>query len=199
VRDSTVVRNYAEVLFELGERNGQREPFAAATEELVQVLQSEPRLRVFLESPKIKTADKKRVLRSAANDRWSPLFLNFVLTVVDKGRERFLRDIGRDYLSLIEEHLGHLHARVTLAREPDERTEREIASQLSSMLGQRVVPRVRVDPAILGGVVVRYGDRLMDGSLRRRLVSLRRRMLERELPTSDLVSSTPGRNGSGEE
>lgn len=199
MRDSTIARNYAEVLFTLGERRGEREAFASATEELVGILESEPRTRTFLESPKIKPANKKQVLRSASAERWPPLFVNFVLTVVDKRRVRLLRDIGHEYLALVEKERGHLHARVTLAREPDERTEREIAWQLSSMLGQTVVPRVRVDPSILGGIIVRYGDRMIDGSLSRRLVSLRRRMLDRELPTLDAVSSRPGPTGPGEE
>ena len=65
-----------------------------------------------------------------------------------------------------------------LAREADERTEEEITADLSRILGRKVIPHIEIDGGILGGIVVRWGDRLMDGSLRRKLMRLRNRMLE---------------------
>jgi F-type H+-transporting ATPase subunit delta len=73
---------------------------------------------------------------------------------------------------------------VTVAREPDERTEREIAAELSRALGKTVIPTIQVDPKIIGGIIVRYGDRVMDGSLKRRLVTLRRRLLDAKLSSN---------------
>jgi F-type H+-transporting ATPase subunit delta len=68
-----------------------------------------------------------------------------------------------------------------MAREPDERAEEDLRAELSRILGKRVIPHVVVNPKILGGLVVRYGDKVMDGSVRRRLSGLRRRLLEVEL------------------
>lgn len=184
MRETTVARNYAEALFELGERHGQREAFASAVDELAGLLDREPRVRAFLESPKVETEDKKRVLRRALEDRVPPLFLNFLMVVLDKRRQRLIREIAQEYHALLDERLGRMHVQVTLAREPDERFEQEIATDLSRILGRQVIPHVQVDPQILGGIVVRYGDRVLDGSLRRRLVSLRRRLVEAELPKS---------------
>jgi F-type H+-transporting ATPase subunit delta len=73
---------------------------------------------------------------------------------------------------------------VTLAHEPDDATEKSITAELSRILGRSVIPHITVDPALLGGIVVRYGDRVLDGSLRRRLISLRHRMVERALPAA---------------
>lgn len=181
---STIARNYAEALFEIGERHGQREAFASAVDELAAVFDKEPKLRAFLESPKVETEEKKGVLKRAFEGRVPPLFLNFLMVVLDKRRQRLLREIAREYHALLDERLGRLHAQVTLAHEPDERFEQEIAADLSRVLGRQVIPHVNVNPQILGGIVVRYGDRVLDGSLRRRLVSLRRRLVEAELPTS---------------
>ena len=72
---------------------------------------------------------------------------------------------------------GRVHARVTVAREMSAADQQTIAAQLSRALGKTVVPHIAVDGAILGGVVVRIGDTVMDGSVRRRLAVLRRRML----------------------
>lgn len=173
-----IARSYADALFVLGERHGQLESFGSALESLAALLEEEPRLRVFLESPKVEPAEKKRVLIGALERRVPPLFLNFLLVVLDKRRQRLLEAIAQEYHALLDEHLGRIHVQVMLAREPDERTEQEIASELSRLLGRRVIPHVRVQPQILGGIVVRYGDRVMDGSLRRRLIALRHRLLE---------------------
>lgn len=181
MRDSTIARNYADALFALGERHAQLEPYGAALALVVEVLEQEPRLRLFLETPKVEPSEKKRVLSEALQGQIPPLVLNFLLVVLDKRRQRLIPQIAREYRALLDESLGRLYAEVTLAREPDERTEREIAAELSEALGKTVIPHVQVDPSILGGIIVRYGDRVLDGSLRRRLVTLRRRMLGAEL------------------
>jgi F-type H+-transporting ATPase subunit delta len=72
---------------------------------------------------------------------------------------------------------GRIHARVTVAVAPSADDESSIARELSRMFGKDVVPHLTVDPAILGGLVVHVGDTVLDGSVRKRLNSLRRRML----------------------
>lgn len=184
MRDTTISRSYAGALLELGERHGQAEAFATALDDLVALLRSDPRFSAFLATPKVETEEKKRVFREALEGKVPALFLNFLMVVLDKRRQRMIREIAREYHALLDERLGRLHAQVTLAHEPDERFEQEIAADLSRVLGRQVIPHVNVNPQILGGIVVRYGDRVLDGSLRRRLVSLRRRLVEAELPTS---------------
>ncbi|MBI4543989.1 MAG: ATP synthase F1 subunit delta [Gemmatimonadetes bacterium] len=182
MRGAMVARSYAQALLALGERRDQLEPFGLALEELAAQLEAEPRLRQFLESPKIDPAEKKRVLQQALEERAPPLFLSFLQLLIDKRRQRLLAAIAGEYHALLDERSGRVQATVTLAREPDERMEQEIAADLSRILGKTVVPRVQVHPQILGGIVVRYGDRLLDGSLRRRLRALRRRLLDAQLP-----------------
>jgi F-type H+-transporting ATPase subunit delta len=66
---------------------------------------------------------------------------------------------------------------VTLARAPDEQLKRAIQEALTRQLGKQVIPAFTVDPEILGGTVVRVGERVLDGSLRRRMTKLRRQLL----------------------
>ena len=176
MRASPVARSYADALLELAGRQGEEQAFAAAFERLIE-LQADARVRAFLETPKIDVDAKKRVLRTALAGQVPPVFLNFLLVVLDKRRQRLLGEIALAYRELLDEKLGLLNVEVTVAHELDERGEEEVALQLSRILGRRVLPHLRVDPAILGGIIVRYGDRVLDGSLRRRLVSLRRRLL----------------------
>jgi F-type H+-transporting ATPase subunit delta len=182
VTEPTVARSYAEALFALGAQTGEHEVYARALGSLAALLESDTRIRDFLASPKIEVAAKKQALASALQGHAPRLFLNFVLVVLDKRRHRLFPAIAQQHRLLLDEHLGRVHMQVTLAREPDERTERQLAVELSLVLGKKVIPHVRVDRAILGGIIVRYGDRVLDGSLRRRLLSMRHRLLEVALP-----------------
>lgn len=182
MRSPTIARNYAGALYELGARSGEAEDYAEAFRTLTDALGSDPRIGRFLETPKIEAKAKESALRQALEGRVPERFLRFVLVVIRKGRQSLLSEIEAAYQEILDVHAGRIHAQVTLAREPDPATERLIADRLSEMLGLTVVPHVRVNPDILGGVVVRYGDRAMDGSVRRQLVSLKRQMMRAGLP-----------------
>jgi F-type H+-transporting ATPase subunit delta len=181
VRASTLARNYAETLFELGERHGGHDEFLRGMN-LVAALVRERRIRQFLEMPKIDTRAKQQALRSALAGKVSELFLNFLLVVLAKRRQRVLSEIAAEYAALLDEKRGRLHVQVTLAHEPDPGTRERIAAELTRILGRTALPHIQVDPAILGGIVVRYGDRILDGSMRRRLMGLRERLLSAALP-----------------
>jgi F-type H+-transporting ATPase subunit delta len=182
VRESTIARNYAEALFDLASRRGEHDAVLSAFAALRKLLDEEPEIRTFLETPKLSAREKKAVLRKAFEGRAPDIFVNFLQVVVDHGRQRLLRFVEREYRTMADEHEGRLEVNVMLARAPDDAQRRNIAADLSRTLGKEVVPHVRVNPNIIGGIVVRFGDRVLDGSLKRRLSSLRRRMLDADLP-----------------
>jgi F-type H+-transporting ATPase subunit delta len=182
VRGVTVARSYAETLFDIGERHDAHDDFVRGFDTITALLESDPRVRAFLETPKVALSEKIRVLREALTDQVSPLFLNFVLVVLRKRRQRLIGLVAEAYTELYDRKLGRQHVQVILAHEPDEATETEIMAQLTRILGTRIVTRVRVEPAILGGIIVRTGDRILDSSVRRRLIALRRRMTEAMTP-----------------
>jgi F-type H+-transporting ATPase subunit delta len=86
--------------------------------------------------------------------------------------------------------MGREHVQVTVARPVDDTTRQLIAEKLSAMLEKEVIPHVRVQPEIIGGLVVRTGDTIYDGSVRRRLESMRRRLLEARIPAGAAGSDT---------
>ena len=140
------------------------------------------RVQRFLDTPKVDVSAKQAAMRKALEGRVPERFLRFVLVVIAKRRQGLLGAIQQEYQTRVDQHAGQVHAEVTLARAPDEATRTLIAERLSKLLGKRVVPHITVNPDILGGLVVRYGDRAMDASLRRQLVSLKRDMLNATLP-----------------
>lgn len=185
MRSPIVARNYAETLLELAERQGGlevAERYLGAMGEVAALLEREPRVRGFLESPSIDPEAKKRALRAAFEGRVPEMLLRFLLVVVDKRRQALLREIALAFRDLVDERTGRVRARVVLAREPGEATRARIRETLGARLRREVIPEFTVDPSLLGGVVVRVGDEVYDGSVRRRVAQMRRRLMNVELP-----------------
>ncbi len=181
MRDETVSKNYAETLFELGRRSNAIAEYGEALDVVARLLDEDPRFRLFLETPRIEDEARKAVVKKALGEKLPQNVVNFVLVTIDKRRQRLLREISRQYNVLLDAHLGREHVEVTLAREADDATEKLIASRLSSMLGRDAIPHFRVKPEIIGGLVVRTNDSIYDGSVRRRLDDMRRRLMHAEL------------------
>jgi F-type H+-transporting ATPase subunit delta len=189
VRSAAIARNYAETLLTLAQRHGGAptvDAFGQALEELVALLREEPRVRKFLETPLVEVEAKKKAVRATLDGRVPELFLRFVLVVVDKRRAAFLPDIATQYRDMVDQIRGRVRATVTVAREPDESMRSEIRDALQRSLGREVIATYQVDEGLLGGAVLRVGDQILDGSVRRRASDLRRRLR---------AAVMPGRNG----
>ncbi|CAN5630933.1 F0F1 ATP synthase subunit delta [soil metagenome] len=190
MRTSIVARNYAETLFALAQRNGGDptvDEYGVAIREVATLLTEEPRIRYFLETPRVDADAKKRAIRGSFAGRVPDLFLRFLLVVVEKRRAATLREVAAAYHEIVDEVRGRVRARVTLAREADAALQLEIRTSLERMLGKTVLPEFEVDRSLVGGVVVHVGDRVLDGSVRNRVVELRRRLLAADLPRRKAV------------
>ena len=121
-------------------------------------------------------------MRKALEGKVPETFLRFLIVVIAKRRQGLLHQVRQQYDTLLDAQSGRVHAQITLARPADEATVGDIGERLSKMLGKQVVPHVTVNPAIVGGIIVKWGDRVLDGSVRRQLLSLKRDMLHAGLP-----------------
>lgn len=177
MRQTTIARNYAEALLELAKRAKDLRGWGALIQSIADAMERDAKLRLFLETPRVDAATKNSVLRKALADRAPSKFVRFVESVVTRRRQMLIPEIAHEYMDLVDAAENRLHANVTVAREPDEKTRKLIADRLSKVFNKTVVPHVSVDPRILGGVVVRVGDTVMDGSVRRKLGALKHRMM----------------------
>jgi F-type H+-transporting ATPase subunit delta len=177
VKTTTIARNYAEALVSLAQRANDLEGWGAMLNEVAHAMQTNQRLMRFLESPRVSAERKNEIIAKAFADRLPRLFVRFLQAVVAHRRQHLIPEIALEYSSVVDEIQGRVHAQVTMAREPDQRAQEAVTRQLSRVLGRSVVPHFAVRPDILGGTIVRVGDTVMDGSVRRRLSSLRSRML----------------------
>jgi F-type H+-transporting ATPase subunit delta len=182
VRDETIALRYAETLFELAERHEGVEAYGEGIELVGRLLNDHPDFRRFLETPRINAEAKKAMVRKVFGDVLPKKLTSFLLLVIDKRRQRLLQAIALQFHLLVDEHHNRTHVEVTVARQLDDGAVAELARRLTGILGKEAILHVQVRPQVLGGVVVRTGHTIYDGSLRRRLEDLRQQMLTAKLP-----------------
>ena len=177
MRNETIARNYAEALFDLAGRSRQPERYAELIDAVAAAVQTIPRVQAVLMSPRVPKAEKARFLGAALKDAPRD-FVLWLQALVKRGRQGILREVAAEYLVLVDQQLNRVRASVTLAREPDEKLKRTIEENLGRQLDKKVIAAYLVDPEILGGAIIRVGDRVLDGSVRRRMTKLRRQLLK---------------------
>ena len=173
MRTGPVARNYAEALLALGRKHGGVVPYGELLDAVAGAVATEPRLAAVLASPRVPKARKKLLLRTALGALAPAPFVRFLEAVVQRGRQGILSEMAAEYEVLEDRHLNRVHAGVTTAHPVDPELARSIATTLSALVGKEVLPSFHTDPRLLGGLIVRVGDRVLDGSLRRRLLQLR--------------------------
>jgi F-type H+-transporting ATPase subunit delta len=187
VRAEIISRNYAETLLALAERSGgpaALDEFGRAVDELAGMLAADPRTRQFLETPQVRPEQKKEALRQALAGRAPELFVRFVMVLVDKRRQTLLPEIAQAYRALVDQRMGRARVDVAISHAPDEALQAEIQRALEVQLGRTVIPTYRVDPELLGGMVLRLGDEILDSSVRSSAAQLRRRLMDTQLPAA---------------
>ena len=171
-----VARNYAEALYDLGERTGGTVEYADWLDAVAGAVAGSTRAQAVLMSPRVPKAAKVKLLGAALGDAPAE-FTRFLQAVVKRGRQGIIAEIAAAYTNLVDGKLGRVRAHVTLAREADAKTRAGVTKALARALDKEVLSTFSVDPALVGGATVRIGSRVYDGSLRRRLASLRRQLL----------------------
>jgi F-type H+-transporting ATPase subunit delta len=177
VSNQTVARNYAEVLFDIAGRSGQPERYADLIDAVAAAVDTIPRVQAVLMSPRIPKSEKARFLGAALKDTPRD-FVLWLQALVKRGRQGILREVASEYLALVDEKLNRVRASVTLARQPDDKLRKTIEENLGRQLDKQVIATYLVEPDILGGAIIRVRDRVLDGSVRRRLTKLRRQLLK---------------------
>lgn len=177
MRDATIARNYAEVLLSLARKAENLDGWGTMLDQVVSGIWGDERLRRFLESPNVDEGKKRELIGRAFGDRMPRLMVRFLQALIAHRRQMLLPDIAYEYHRIVDEIENRVHAQVTVARELPEEERGRLAASLSTSLGKTVVPHVVVNPEILGGVIVKVDERVIDGSVRRRLALLRGTML----------------------
>lgn len=173
----TLARIYSVALFDVAKDQGKLDLLHEQLNEFTDAVASELSLSVFLFSPRFSTKERKdgveRILVGA-----DPIFVNFLHAVIDKHRMPVIHRIRDQYNELWANEHKLLGVHVTSAIELDQSTLDEIARRVEGQTGRRVELESLVDDGILGGLVIRVGNLIMDASVRNQLERLRKQVAQ---------------------
>ena len=170
---------YAKAFVGFGQQSGHLDQLLGELEAVVEAVENVPKLGAALDSPRVSVAEKQGLLEKAFSGKVSQDVLNFLKIIVSKGRANCLSAIGASARKIFDELSGRLVATVTTAEPVDDSVLQQIASKLGSSFGKEVDLRPVVDPSIIGGMVIRVGDTVYDGSVTNQLNQVRARAVKR--------------------
>ena len=177
----SAVATYAEALFEAAREKDELEEVLSDLQEFVTALRETEELKLFFYGGQVPERQKRRAL-DGLTEGMKTSTTNFLKVLVDNGRQEILEVVLRRYEEILKEHLGRIEVEVTTAVKLSEESERRLRERLGNVLeGREVILEANVDQDLIGGAVFRFGGRMMDGSIRGRLESLREGMLERSV------------------
>jgi len=168
MKGSRVAKRYARALIELADRT-QLEKWGAELERLAAIVDS-PELRVHLASPELReTSRQEAVAKIAERLELSYPLRSFALVVARHGRISEITAMADAYRDLVDQMLGRERATLTFAIPPSDADLQRVVAGLEAIAKKKIIPTVKVDKELLGGVVAELGGRIYDGSLAGRL------------------------------
>lgn len=178
VMGGSIARRYAKALFEIGVTEGTCERFEEELGALARAYTGSSDLRLALESPVVKSSEKQAILKAILpRVAPSPSVQRFAQLLLGRGRIGFLAAISRAFGQLVDNRSGQVRATVTTATTLAAADLDRVRRALEARTGRKVLIETAVDPNLIGGIVARVGDLVLDGSVRTQLDEMRRRLL----------------------
>lgn len=174
---STIARRYAEALYEAAKDAGLTREIGEQLEQLLRVLKTDRELDLAFRSPALTAGRRRQLLEECFQGELHPFVLNLCQLLWTKGRENSLPSVVTAYRQLLRKDEGLLTAEVVSAANLTEEQLAPLRQALEKRFGQPVIIEMKVDRSLLGGVRVRVGNTVLDGSVRGHLQALRERML----------------------
>ena len=174
MKNLAVSRRYAKALILIGQEDGQVEQYNEELGSIVGLFDTQEGFEKALTNPLYNKNDRKKVLEAvlAATDL-SAIMKSFLTLLFDKGRIGFLREIASYYNDLADELKGVVKASIVSATELSSEAIEKIKESLSKKTGKTIVLNVEQDLSLIGGVVTKIGDLVMDGSIKTQLMNMR--------------------------
>lgn len=169
MKQKVVAERYAEALFEVASEQRQESKYSGILKDIVKMFQEHPDFERLLLHPVVSSEDKKQMLRDIFTGKVPDEMLAFLCLLVDKQRENYLPEIADEFERLLRALNQTVVTEVTTAFKLEDTTKEVLSKELSDYLNQKVEIQYSTDPELLGGVTIKIGDRMIDGSLRTQL------------------------------
>lgn len=165
-----IAEPYAQALMSVAQSSNLVDQIGEDVGSVLSVLAESSDLRTCLASPLVESETKKSLIRQVAGDQLHPFTLNFLLLLVDRGRILFVEEIFTQFQVLLRQLRKAVLAEVTSAVELNEEQQNSIRQKVLSMTqAEQAELSVRVDPDLMGGVIIKVGSQVVDASLRSQL------------------------------
>jgi F-type H+-transporting ATPase subunit delta len=175
--NSPTAVTYARSLFELGNERKLTDELGKDLAGIADVLRSNPTFAAFLRDPGISSAERTRVIDSVLKPSVNPLLANFLGVLNNHGRLRLLEQIASAYSDLQDEASGKIEVDVTTAQKLSPSELEQVRQKVGAALKKDAVIHQYVDESIIGGLVLRVEDKLIDASVRTQLETMKRQMI----------------------
>lgn len=179
VHSDPVARVYAEALLQLAESQGNVDAVADEVDQIEELLRGEPKLRQMLESPAIGTDQRRDLIERVFKGRVSDTTFKFFQVVNAKKRASALPKILAAFTQLLAEKRGIVEVNVQVAQRLSSDEAKQVGDRIAAALNKCVVLHQFVDESLIGGMIIRVGDQVIDGSVATQLRSLKRKLIER--------------------
>ena len=166
---------YARSLFEVAQEKGNLDEVREQLGEFADALDGDRQMQVFFFSPYFSTQEKEEGLDKVVTDA-DPIFQNFLKLLIEKHRMPAVFRVRRTFEQMWQQENKLLPVEVTSAIELDQQTIKQIGDRIGEQTDQKIDLSSRVEPGILGGIVVRVGNSIIDASIRSRLEQLRKQV-----------------------
>lgn len=172
----SVVRRYARALFDTAVKSNTLDQVEEDLKAVHQIFRTVPMISRALGAPTIAAGRKKELLQQAFGERVSPLTLRFLTLALDRRRQDIIRDIYPEFVRLANQSRNILPVTVQSAVPLTDAERDELGRSLAERTGKTVRITLDVEPELIGGMIVRMGDTVIDGSVKSRLEQLHQRL-----------------------
>ncbi len=174
MKNLSIARRYAKALLLIGKEDGQAETYRQELDGLSRMITEQPELGLAINNPLYNAADRRKVLEAVIEKiRLSKTMQSFLLLLFEKGRFGFLESVNDFYQKLADELKGIARASLVSATQLGDDTVEKIRAALSQRTGKDIILEVEQNPALIGGIVTKIGDLVLDGSIKTQLVNMR--------------------------
>ena len=174
MKNLAIARRYANALLLIGKEDGQAEAYRQELVSLSELLEKEMELERVISNPLYDISSRRKVLEIVIGKLdLSRVTISFIMFLFDKGRIGFIRNISDYYEKLADELKGVARAELISATDLSTEAVDKIRRSISDMIGKEVILDAKQDPGIIGGVVTRIGDLVLDGSIKTQLLTMK--------------------------
>ncbi len=182
MKNLSVSRRYAKALMLIGKEDGNADLYKEELDQIVGLFDTNKEFEKAVINPLFDKNERRKVLSQVlAKTDFSKVVKSFVILLFDKGRIGFLREICVFYKKLADELKGVVHARLVSAADLSSEAVEKIRQGLAKRTGKNVILDIEKDPDLIGGIVTKIGDLVLDGSVKTQLLNMRESLKRGEI------------------